>query len=92
MRRFGKILCGFGSIELLSAVILLIVIEHLPPPGGMGGGLRGVGDLNTEGEIERQMQLFVYVFEGIVGLGMTGLSFLVIGGAAYGIALLKRSH
>ncbi len=83
MKRFAKILCGFGSIEILCALGLLFVFNHIPSPWGIGtigGGMSSVGD---ESAFDRTAQWDANVFCSTLGAAFSGVLFFVVGSVLY---------
>ncbi len=82
MRRFSKILSGFGAIELMCSVAALYIYEHVPFPWGAGTLAMGMSDVGDDW-FDRAMTWQFHVVAGIFGAGLMGALFLLIGGAAY---------
>ena len=76
MRRSGKILCGFGALELFCAVVALFIFEHVPFP--CGGGTLAIG-LSDDDWFDRAMTWEFHVLAGIFGAGLIGTLFLFVG-------------
>jgi hypothetical protein len=94
VKRFGKILCGFGLVEFLCAVVVLFIFERVPSPWGAGtlpGGLQTVG---APDPVETAMEWQAHVLAGIAAFGFMGLGFLLVGIIAYIVSKtgMNRGH
>jgi hypothetical protein len=87
MRRRAKVLCAFGSIEILCAIIALFIFDHIPSPWGAGTLPGGLG--RTEIEIDELMNWQAHVLISTFGVGLVGVIFLLCGGIMYLAAALK---
>jgi len=86
MNRRARILCAFGSIEVLVSFIVLFIFEHTPYPWGaatMGGGLA------TDAAIERTMMWQARALTSIVGAAIVGIAFLLAACAMFLISKFK---
>jgi hypothetical protein len=91
MRRFSKILSGFGAIELLCSAAALYIFDHLPFPWGAGTLAMGLGE-GGDDWVDRAMTWEFHVMTGIFGAGLMGALFLLIGGAAYLLSRIQKSR
>jgi hypothetical protein len=87
MRRFSKILCVFGSIEILCAIIALFVFDHIPSPWGAGTLPGGLG--RTEIEMDELGLWQARVIVSCFGAALIGVIFLLGGCAAHLISRFK---
>jgi hypothetical protein len=87
MRRFAKILCGFGSIEILCAFIALFIFEHVPALWGSPGGL-GEASLLGETSIDKTTNWQAHVFISMFSAAVIGATFLLVGCVIYLISKL----
>jgi hypothetical protein len=87
MRRSAKILCTFGSIEILCAIIALFIFDHIPPPWGAGTMPGGLG--RTEFEMNKTMMWEARVFISCFGAAFIGTIFLLGGSITYLISRFK---
>ena len=78
MRRRAKILCGFGFIELLVAILVLIVFEHMPSPWGAGTMPDGFG--KTAIQMEALGRYENRIFISFFGAAFMGVLLLIGGG------------
>jgi hypothetical protein len=90
MRRFSKILSGFGAIELLCAVAALYIFDHVPFPWGAGTLAIGMSEVGDDW-VDRAMTWQFHVVTGIFGTGLMGAFFLFIGGLAYLVSSLRTA-
>jgi len=87
MRRSAKILCAFGSIEILCAIIALFIFDHVPSPWGAGTLPDGFG--KTEIYMEELGLWEARVFISCFGAAFIGAIFLLAGSITYLISRLK---
>jgi hypothetical protein len=87
MRRSAKILCAFGPIEILCAIIALFIFDHLPSPWGAGTLPGGLGQ--TEIEMYAVARWEARIFVSCFGAAFIGALFLLGGGITYLISRLK---
>ncbi len=89
MQRLGKILCGFGLLEVLGAVILLAIFEHLPYPWGVGTLPGGLSTVGHENDIDQTRDVLGHVFAAILGTGLLGVLFLLLGALTIALSVFK---
>ena len=80
MRRHAKILCGFGSIEILCSLIALFVVQYTPNPWGFGFD----DEYFEKGDLTWQL----YVWACSLGIGFMGAIFLLVGCVLYLVSAL----
>ena len=88
MRRHAKILCGFGSIEVLCSLIALFVVFHMHPPWGVVSGGLGHDEWYTDEALRWQLDLVVCSF----GIALMGALFLLVGCITYLVSKLIPMH
>jgi hypothetical protein len=87
VKRRAKILCAFGSIELVVSFLVLFIFEHTSYPWGARGGLGG--GIVTEEGVERAMIWQFHVLISTVGSAVVGIAFLLASGTMFLISKLK---
>ena len=92
MKRFGKILCGFGIVELLCALVALFIFNHVPSPWGTATIPGGLSDVGGPDPVETAMNWQARVFVGIFATGFVGLAYLLFGILACAISAIPRGH
>jgi hypothetical protein len=81
---------GLGSI--LTSVVPMTVIEHLPSPWGLGTLPGGMESIPPEGmSFEGGQVLLGHVIGLILGIGVAGSTALVAGGVTAFICKLKNN-
>ncbi len=92
MKRFGKILCGFGLVEFVCAVVAFVIFEKLPYPFGLGtspGGMMNTADFDKfKNTFDSTFTLEANVCTSIMGAGLLGALFMLTGFVVYAIARL----
>jgi len=87
MRRSAKILCAFGSITILCAIIALFIFDHIPSPWGAGTLPDGFG--KTDMEMEKIMRWQARVIVSCFGTALAGAMLLLGGSVTYLISRFK---
>ena len=88
MKRRARILCAFGSIELVVSALVLFIFEHTPSPWGVGTAGGGLGSV-TDDSVERTFEWQAHALTSIVGAGVVGLAFVLASGAIFLISKLR---
>jgi hypothetical protein len=87
MRRSAKILCAFGSIAILCAIIALLIFDHIPSPWGAGTLPDGFG--KTEIEMDELGLWQARVIVSFFGAALAGAMLLFGGSMTYLISRFK---
>ncbi len=87
MKRSAKILCAVGSIEILCAIIVLFIFDHIPSPWGAGTLPGGLG--RTEIEMDELVNWQAHVLISTFGAALLGAGFLLGGCVTHLISRLK---
>ena len=94
MKRCAKILCTFGSIELLAAAVLGWIFMQIPYPWGGRATviieMHGLHDAPVN--FDRTSRYLAYTGGSITGLGLCGAAFLLVGGLMALVSLLKAIY